>query len=264
MNIKQLWEIVLHFFFPVSCEKCGKPGKSLCDECKALAAREERIKKLIDEAVSRALEKAIPEIVERVIQELGAQKTDTQKPEISLQPKDDDYISLMFEDTPITKHINNLTVYSAAVYYSQIKALIHDFKFSGKKFLCASLGRAMGKFFPKPEADYIIPVPLHLDSDRGYNQAAELAKGIAEIWGLNVLEAVQWSQVIPKRLGLTGRERMQLTPDAFRVIDDVKGLRVVIIDDVCTTGSTLSCLAESLKQAGAVVVCAYSLAMVSV
>ncbi len=261
MNIRHLWELVLHFVFPVSCEKCGRPGKSLCDDCRM----EERIAKLIDRAVSRAVDKAVPEITERVLRELGAQRTEhTQKPEASRQPEDDEYISFMFEDTPITKHINNLTVYSASLYYSQIKALIHDFKYSGKKFLCAPLGRAMGKFFPKPEADCIIPVPLHLGSERSYNQAAELAKGMSEIWSLNVIEAAEWAHDVPKRMGLTGRERMQLTSEAFRVIHDVRGLRVVIVDDVCTTGSTLSCLAQSLSDSGAVVICAYSLAVVSV
>lgn len=225
MNIRQLWEIILHFFFPVSCEKCGRPGKILCDEC---AVQEQT------------------------------------KPEVSLQPIENEYISFMFEDIPIMKHINTLTIYSASMYYSQIRPLIHDFKYSGKKLLCLSLGRAMGKFFTKPEAEYIIPVPLHTGSPRTYNQAYELAKGIAEVWGLSVLEAAEWAKNIPRRMGLTGQERMELTPEAFRVTENMRNLRVVLVDDVCTTGATLSCLAGALTEAGAVIVCAYSLAMVNV
>lgn len=219
MNIRRIWELVLHFVFPVSCEKCGRPGTSLCEEC--------------------AKTKEQPTIEE-------------------------EYISLMFEEKPIITNINNLTIYSAASYYSYIRSLIHDFKYSGKKSLCVPLGRAMGKFFPKPKADYLVPVPLHIDSPRTYNQAAELANSIAEVWELPVLEATEWSREIPRRIGLTGQERMQLTPDVFRVTQDVKGLRVVLVDDVCTTGATLSCLSEALGDGGAVVVCAYSLAGVSV
>lgn len=245
MNIKRFWELAVHFFFPVSCENCGKPGKSLCDEC--------RLKMEITELINNAIEQAIPRITAKVLQELGNRVTEQK------QPDDDEYLSL-FEDKPIIKNMKDVTVYSAAVFYSQIRPLIHDFKYSGKKSLCARLGRAMGKFFVQPDADYIVPVPLHLNSPRGYNQSAELAKSIAEVWHVEVLDTVKWSRDVSDRVGLSGEERKQLTPDVFRVTQEVQGLRVVIVDDVCTTGATLSCMAGALREAGAVVVRAYTLA----
>lgn len=251
MNIR---DILLHFFFPVSCEMCGRPGKALCDECR------------IKMEVAKAMEKAIPEITAKILRELEKQNIHAPapepEPEVKPVPEPDaqEYISLMFEKRPLVRNIKGMNIYAASMYYSQIKALIHDFKYSGNKLLCQRLGRAMGKFFERPNADYIVPVPLHLNSERDYNQAEELAKGIAEIWGLEVLDAVKWSRDMSRRVGLSGQERLQLSPYDFRVTLDVQGLRVVLVDDVCTTGATLSCLASALRDAGAVVVCAYALA----
>lgn len=278
--VKRLFEILLHFFFPVSCYKCGKPGTKLCDECKKKEAEHENdikaikeqadIEKLIDEAVTRAVEKivsqkfdeALTKILDRIeLEKSTPQKITTQPEEKSITaPKDEEYIKFLFEKEPIEKYIGKLHIYSAALYYSNVREIIFDFKYKGNKLLCRYLGRAMSKFFPKPEADYIIPVPLHIDSKRGYNQAFELAKGMSEIWKIRSAEVVQWAKIIPDRIGLTAQERKKLSTEDFRVTHKIKGLRLVIVDDVSTTGTTLLRMSQVLENSGAIVVCAYALA----
>lgn len=175
---------------------------------------------------------------------------------------DDEYISVLFEKEPITRQLETLKVYSAAEYYSGIRSIIHEFKYNDKKILCSYLGRAMGKFFTPPEINYIIPVPLHIDSTRKYNQSYEIAKSIGEIWNVKVLEAAKWSRIIPRHTKQSAKERRQISSDDFTITKDIRGRKAIIIDDVCTTGATLENFAKALEESGVWVVCAYTLAMV--
>ena len=121
----------------------------------------------------------------------------------------------------------------------------------------------MAKFFDKPEnIDYLVPVPLHLKSRRTYNQAFEIAKGMSEIWGIKILECSKWSYVMPARAGMNLDERRKLKSDAYTITKEIKGYNVAIIDDVCTTGLTLLRFSEVLKNSGANVIKAYTLATV--
>ena len=172
------------------------------------------------------------------------------------------YLSLLFEPEPIEQKLNGLTIYSASYFYSGMRAIIHRFKYEDAKNLCLPLGCAMSMLFMKPEIDFLIPVPLHINSTRKYNQSYELAKGMSEHWNIKVIEAAEWANEIEHRVGLNAEERMKLKADDFRIIHDVSGLRVSVVDDVCTTGTTLLRLSEALRDHGAIIVCAYALSSV--
>ncbi|MDD2988744.1 MAG: phosphoribosyltransferase family protein [Zoogloea sp.] len=108
---------------------------------------------------------------------------------------------------------------------------------------------------PMPEADLVIPMPLHAARlrTRGFNQAAELARPLARRWGLPVvLDGVVRDVDTAPQAGLPWKARAANVRGAFRVTAGVEGLRVVVVDDVMTTGATLAELARSLKGAGAV------------
>ena len=107
---------------------------------------------------------------------------------------------------------------------------------------------------PPPEADLVLPMPLHLARlrARGFNQAAELARPLARGWGLPVaLDRVLRDVDTAPQAGLPWKARAANVRGAFRVTGPVDGLRVVVVDDVMTTGATLAELARSLKGAGA-------------
>ena len=105
-----------------------------------------------------------------------------------------------------------------------------------------------------------MPVPLHLNSERPYNQSLELVKGMRELWDVEVIDAAEWTREIPRRA--VSKDRRDITPDDFRLTQDIRGKRIAVVDDVCTSGMTLSCLAEACRREGAIVVCAYTLASV--
>ncbi len=108
---------------------------------------------------------------------------------------------------------------------------------------------------PAPQADLVMPMPLHSVrlASRGFNQAAELARPLARHWGLPVLlDGIVRDVDTRPQAGLPWKERTANVRGAFRVTSRVEGLRVVVVDDVMTTGATLAELARTLKDVGAV------------
>jgi len=103
--------------------------------------------------------------------------------------------------------------------------------------------------------DAIIPVPLHpaRERERGFNQAALLAEWLSAHLSVRFLPALQRIHYTTTQTAFDRAERMRNLRGAFRLRKkaDVRELRVLLIDDVLTTGSTLSECARVLKKAGA-------------
>ena len=112
---------------------------------------------------------------------------------------------------------------------------------------------------PCPPADLLVPVPLHAGrlAERGYNQSALLAAEVAQATGLALDEAMSFGESGPRspQTGLPARERWANVVGAFAgapgAAARLVGKRVILLDDVCTTGSTLEAAAGGLIAAGA-------------
>jgi competence protein ComFC len=141
-----------------------------------------------------------------------------------------------------------------------VREIIHEFKYGRQihlrrlvaRWLHAALDdeRLRGRRF-----DVVVPVPLHATRlrERGFNQAsllAELLSAQTSIPSKPLLDRIRYTTT---QTALDRSERMENLHDAFRLRKnaDVRGLRVLLIDDVLTTGSTLSECARVLKRAGA-------------
>ena len=106
--------------------------------------------------------------------------------------------------------------------------------------------------FEPPER--IIPVPLHAQriSQRGFNQAAELARYLSRALAIPIaINAVTRVRQTSPQTGLPENSRRKNVRGAFHARADVYGRHVAIVDDVVTTGSTVSELALTLKRSGA-------------
>lgn len=108
------------------------------------------------------------------------------------------------------------------------------------------------------EADVIVPVPLHYTRlvSRGFNQSGWLAQAIGKLSGKSVLvDGLVRHRRTPSQAGLSGRARRRNVAGAFRVRRSrekrIEGAQVLLIDDVLTTGATLSACVRALKRAGA-------------
>src|SRR5215217_4371552 len=142
-----------------------------------------------------------------------------------------------------------------------VRQIIHEFKYARQihlqhlvaRWLCAALDdeRLRGRKF-----DVIVPVPLHASRqrERGFNQAKLIAQLLGAHTSIPVKPLLVRVRYTTTQTALDRAERMENLHNAFRLRKnaDVRGLRVLLIDDVLTTGSTLNECARVLKRAGAI------------
>lgn len=148
------------------------------------------------------------------------------------------------------------TVYAFGSYEETLRELIHLFKYQRIRPLARPLGALIARAIPREHSfDLVVPMPLHWTKrwTRGYNQSELLAKEIARRFGLPVAKVVKRVKSTAAQAGLTNSKRRLNVRGAFSVSDKaaVKGRRVLLIDDVITTGATASACANVLKRAGA-------------
>lgn len=137
---------------------------------------------------------------------------------------------------------------------SQLASLIHDFKYRRFAGLARYLGRLIGEELLISgfigDADIIVPVPMHWikESRRGYNQSYQLALGMAQATGMKVSEALKAIKGHKTQTSLSHSERLENTKGIFRLTrpDELRGHHIVILDDVCTSGATLTACAEAI------------------
>jgi len=143
---------------------------------------------------------------------------------------------------------------SVARLSGPLQKAIHSFKYEGLRALASTLGAILSDGWEAaPRAvDVIVPVPLHPSRlrERGYNQSALLVRELGRRAGLPVAERTLL-RTTPTRpqVGLNVEERAQNVRNAFRCHDNpLRGLRVLLVDDVLTTGATLRACTHALVQ----------------
>ena len=154
------------------------------------------------------------------------------------------------------------------LYEGAIREAIHQLKYEGKAFLAKSLVGLLDKGYPfidHPSYDLLVPVPLHPKRlrERGFNQALLLGSAIGRRIGVSctgfALKKTRWSE---PQIHLSPKEREGNVKGSFAVMDpeEVRGKRVLLVDDVMTTGSTVNACARELLKAGAGEVDVFTLA----
>jgi ComF family protein len=139
-----------------------------------------------------------------------------------------------------------------------VRQAVYSLKYRNLRALAAPLARLMSDYLaenPVP-GDVLVPVPLHRKRlrERGYNQSALLAKQLGRLTGLPVEEncLVRRIHNLPQARTANVEQRRANVVGAFTCRDEgLKGRRVVLIDDVSTSGATLDACAAELKETGA-------------
>jgi ComF family protein len=160
-------------------------------------------------------------------------------------------------------------VFSKAINYGLydgvLATAINIFKFHRIKRLYKPLGKLLFEFDIK-EIDAIIPVPLSIRGlrDRGFNQSLLLSKIFSDYTKIPViLDGLVKTTETPPQLGLSAKERLSNLKGAFRSDNNFSGMRLLLIDDVMTTGATANECSRELLSAGAKNVVVLTLARTS-
>lgn len=153
-----------------------------------------------------------------------------------------------------------ILIRAAVAYRGPVLRAVHRFKYAGRKTLCRPFAILMEcAWAGHPElhpVDALVPVPLHASSrwERGYNQAEILARALSSAVGVPIMSQalIRTRKTIPQ-FQLRKTERLTNLRGAFAVSRQarVKGMRLMLIDDVCTTGATLQECARALRRTGA-------------
>ncbi len=143
--------------------------------------------------------------------------------------------------------------YAFGAYEGALRRLIHLFKYGKIRTLARPLGSLLARAMPRDEQfDAIVPVPLYWRRrmQRGFNQADLLARSLGRGTGIPVVRVLRRVQPTATQAGLSNSARRRNVASAFRS-RSVAGRRILLIDDVMTTGSTATSCAMALKRAGA-------------
>ena len=142
---------------------------------------------------------------------------------------------------------------AAGSYDGALRALLHALKYERRRSLARPLAEIMRRYGNEviEGADALVPVPLHgrRRRARGFNQAEELAVHV----GAPVLRALRRVRATASQTDLPAGRRHANVRNAFamRRRVDVRGMRLVLVDDISTTGATLDACARVLLDAGA-------------
>ena len=224
----ELLQAAVSLLYPPSCTICRKTvraGEYLCDECEAKVVR------------------IVPPFCEKCSEPFEGS------------------INTAFS----CANCAHRTVYFAAavaVYRGRgiVRDIIHEFKYNRQIHLRHLLARWLGAALDDERLrecrfDVLVPVPLHpaRQRERGFNQAGTLAELLSGRTSIPCKALLQRIRYTTTQTSLDRAERMENLRNAFRLRKnaDVRGLRVLLVDDVLTTGSTLSECSRVLKRAGA-------------
>ena len=141
-----------------------------------------------------------------------------------------------------------------AFYEPTLREAIHLMKYEKKQVISKHLVQLLQTHLPEDFAstdyDLLLPIPLHANRfrQRGFNQAEQIAQGIAKVWGVPVRTDIlaRIRDTVPLSSLSSHEERMENIAGAFEVQspDSIQNRKILLIDDIFTTGTTIN---EALK-----------------
>lgn len=155
-----------------------------------------------------------------------------------------------------------VTYAAAFMHFSDngiVQALAHEVKYNGNRSLGVTLGKWYGERLASTDIarqfDCLVPVPLHRErqQERGYNQATCFAQGISQATGIPLREDVVFrNKATTSQVRMNRQERLSNIADAFALFPAacIRNLRVLIVDDIVTTGATIEACAAPLVKGG--------------
>jgi ComF family protein len=138
-------------------------------------------------------------------------------------------------------------------YAGPTRALVRAWKERGLRLLAPQAADLVAECVPRPAADVITYIPPDGDRSirRGHQPARDIASALGERWGLPVACLLTRTRTVARQTGLPRAERRRNMRGAFAAAHADVPARVVLVDDVYTTGATVDAAAAALRAAGA-------------
>jgi len=219
LSTEQLQRKVVDFFFPRRCVGCGKIGDFLCASCR----------------------QKLPRLLPPFCQKCG-------KPGSSGG----------FCPVCWGQQTNIDGIRSPFRFEGVVRQAIHELKYRNLKAISSCLAILLADYLENNlvQGEVLVPVPLYSRRlrERGYNQSSLLARELSKLTALPVIEGSLYrcKDSLPQTRTATVEERKESVKDAFACRDaKLSSKRVLLIDDVCTSGATLEACAKALKAVGA-------------
>lgn len=167
------------------------------------------------------------------------------------------YDELNFADFHANRIIDGVNIYTCGLYEKNLQKLIRGLKYHKQSELAFYLAKFMYEYFEKLGIEkqfQVVPVPLHKNrvKKRKYNHMELVAEEFCRLSGFtHNFELIKRIRDTKPQYKLSRKERMKNLADAF-VVDKEKDLRlpILLIDDICTTGSTFEEMITALKKEG--------------
>ncbi len=145
---------------------------------------------------------------------------------------------------------------TTGIHTGQLQHLVQELKYEGARHLTYPLAERLAYQVHQQgwPVDCVVAIPLHIKRlrKRGYNQAKELSNLVATFLDVpDYSDAVHRDQDTRSQVGLSRQERRQNVAGAFRADPVIAGQRVLLVDDVYTTGATLGACANAVMASGA-------------
>lgn len=151
------------------------------------------------------------------------------------------------------------SLYALCRYQGEWREVLHRFKYRGQLNLAYPLGKALARsllvFQVNEFPNLVVPVPLHpaREKERGFNQSLLMARHVARALRVPLKKVLSRSRNTVTQTHLSRKERQENVRGAFEIKKEfrLKGARVLLIDDIFTTGATMREAAKVLRRAGA-------------
>lgn len=228
LRLNRFGEIILDLLFPRRCLGCGQIGDFICSNCW----------------------RTLPRLAPPVCPKCG-------KPQPS---------GLLCANC--WRELSRIDgIRSVSPFEGIVRQAIHELKYRNLKAISVTLARLLADYLEinSLPAEIIVPVPLHPKRlrERGYNQSGLLARELSKRSGLSLIDdcLYRFKDSPPQAKTITAEGRRKNVAGAFECRDDkLSGKRVLLVDDVCTSGATLEACATALKDRGAATVWGLTLA----
>lgn len=172
------------------------------------------------------------------------------------------YNELCFSNYRANRQVLGIDIYVAGLYEKTLQKMIRGIKYHHQKELAYYQAKFMWEYFQEVLKEkeiandfQVVPVPLHKtrERERGYNQMKLVAEEFCKLSGYEPnYELVKRVKKTKAQYKLTRQERLKNLSKAFMVDKSkfIEGKTVLLIDDICTTGSTFESMISELKSAG--------------